>query len=151
MRETGDYKHLLVLALALMFGLIGFADDFIKVKKKRNLGLTGLQKLVLQVLAACLFLAGMHFTNALTYDLYIPFVREPLVHIPPLVYLALSVFIIVGCVNAVNLTDGHRRPCHGRDASRDAVLHARVHDGKAVGPCHVPGDACRRAWRLPVL
>ena len=96
----------LVLALALMFGLIGFADDFIKVKKKRNLGLTGLQKLVLQVLAACLFLAGMHFTNALTYDLYIPFVREPLVHIPPLVYLALSVFIIVGCVNAVNLTDG---------------------------------------------
>ena len=37
-----------VLALALMFGLIGFADDFIKVKKKRNLGLTGLQKLVLQ-------------------------------------------------------------------------------------------------------
>ena len=106
MRETGDYKHLLVLALALMFGLIGFADDFIKVKKKRNLGLTGLQKLVLQVLAACLFLAGMHFTNALTYDLYIPFVREPLVHIPPLVYLTLSVFIIVGCVNAVNLTDG---------------------------------------------
>ena len=106
MRETGDYKHLLVLALALMFGLIGFADDFIKVKKKRNLGLTGLQKLVLQVLAACLFLAGMHFTNALTYDLHIPFVREPLVHIPPLVYLALSVFIIVGCVNAVNLTDG---------------------------------------------
>lgn len=106
MRETGDYKHLFVLALALMFGLIGFADDFIKVKKKRNLGLTGLQKLVLQVLAACLFLAGMHFTNALTYDLYVPFVREPLVHIPPLVYLALSVFIIVGCVNAVNLTDG---------------------------------------------
>ena len=106
MRETGDYKHLFVLALALMFGLIGFADDFIKVKKKRNLGLTGLQKLVLQVLAACLFLAGMHFTNALTYDLYIPFVREPLVHIPPLVYLTLSVFIIVGCVNAVNLTDG---------------------------------------------
>lgn len=106
MRETGDYKHLFVLALALMFGLIGFADDFIKVKKKRNLGLTGLQKLVLQVLAACLFLAGMHFTNALTYDLYVPFVREPLAHIPPLVYLTLSVFIIVGCVNAVNLTDG---------------------------------------------
>ena len=57
MRETGDYKHLFVLALALMFGLIGFADDFIKVKKKRNLGLTGLQKLVLQVLAACLLIS----------------------------------------------------------------------------------------------
>ena len=100
-----DFALALVL-VSLLSMLIGFVDDFIKVVKKRNLGLTGLQKLVLQVLAACLFLAGMHFTNALTYDLYIPFVREPLVHIPPLVYLALSVFIIVGCVNAVNLTDG---------------------------------------------
>lgn len=107
------------------------------MKKKRNLGLTGLQKLVLQVLAACLFLVGMHFTNALTYDLYIPFVREPLVHIPPLVYLALSVFIIVGCVTPS--PDGrHRRPCHGRDASRDAVLHARVHDGKQWGLATFP-------------
>ena len=100
-----DFALALVL-VSLLSMLIGFVDDFIKVVKKRNLGLTGLQKLVLQVLAACLFLAGMHFTNALTYDLYVPFVREPLAHIPPLVYLTLSVFIIVGCVNAVNLTDG---------------------------------------------
>ena len=62
--ETGDYSHLLVLALALMFGLIGFADDFIKVKKKRNLGLTGpAEAASCSVLAACLFLAGMHFTS----------------------------------------------------------------------------------------
>lgn len=106
MRATGDYSHLFVLALALMFGLIGFADDFIKVKLKRNLGLTGIQKLLLQVLAAAAFLAAMHFTDALTYDLYIPFVKEPLVSIPTVLYLALAVFVIVGCVNAVNLTDG---------------------------------------------
>ena len=105
MRE-GDYSHLLVLGLALMFGLIGFYDDFIKVKKKRNLGLTGVQKLLLQVLAAAIFLAAMHFTGNLKYDLYIPFVKEPVAHVPTLLYLAAAVFIIVGCVNAVNLTDG---------------------------------------------
>ena len=105
MRE-GDYSHLLVLALAVMFGLIGFYDDFIKVKKKRNLGLTGVQKLLLQVLASAVFLAAMHFTGALKYDLYIPFVKEPVAHVPTLLYLAVAVFAIVGCVNAVNLTDG---------------------------------------------
>ncbi len=104
--RDGDYSHLLVLALALMFGLIGFYDDFIKVKKKRNLGLTGTQKLLLQVLAAAIFLAAMHFTGNLKYDLYIPFVKEPVAHVPTLLYLAVAVFAIVGCVNAVNLTDG---------------------------------------------
>lgn len=106
MRQTGDYSHLLVLALALMFGLIGFYDDFIKVKKKRNLGLTGVQKLVLQVLAAGVFLLLMYLTDSLHYDLYIPFVKEPVAHVPPVLYLAVAVFAIVGCVNAVNLTDG---------------------------------------------
>ena len=106
MRQTGDYSHLLVLALALMFGLIGFYDDFIKVKKKRNLGLTGVQKLILQVLAAGVFLLLMYLTDSLHYDLYIPFVKEPVAHVPPVLYLAVAVFAIVGCVNAVNLTDG---------------------------------------------
>lgn len=106
MFRTGDYLHLPVLALALMFGLIGFYDDFIKVKKKRNLGLTGVQKLMLQVLAAGIFLAVMHFAGHLDYALYIPFVKEPVCNIPPILYLLAAVFIIVGCVNAVNLTDG---------------------------------------------
>ncbi len=106
MSATGDYSHLLVLALAFMFGLIGFYDDYIKVKKKRNLGLTGIQKLLLQILAAAVFLGAMHFTGNLSYELNIPFVKEPVCQVPMLLYLAIAVFIIVGCVNAVNLTDG---------------------------------------------
>ena len=106
MKKTGDFGHLYVLGLALMFGLIGFYDDFIKVKKKRNLGLTGMQKLALQVLAAVAFLAVLHFTDNINYDLYIPFIKEPVVKVPALLYLAAAVFIIVGCVNAVNITDG---------------------------------------------
>lgn len=105
MRE-GNYSHLLVLALAAMFGLIGFLDDFIKVKKHRNLGLTGKQKLLLQVVAAVIFLLAMHLIGALKYDLYIPFVKEPVASVPTVVYLAVAVVAIIGCVNAVNLTDG---------------------------------------------
>ncbi len=104
--RTGDYTHLLVLALAVMFGAIGFYDDYIKVKKHRNLGLTGLQKLLLQIAAAVIFLLALHFTGELKYDLYIPFVRQPVAKVPTVLYLAVAVFVIVGCVNAVNLTDG---------------------------------------------
>ncbi len=102
----GQWTQLPVLALALMFGAIGFVDDFIKVKKKRNLGLTSLQKLILQLLASGIFLAVMHFTGELSYELRLPFVKEPLCTVPTLLYLGIAVFIIVGCVNAVNLTDG---------------------------------------------
>ena len=104
--KTGDYSHLLVLGLAMMFGLIGFYDDFIKVKKKRNLGLTGIQKLLLQIAAAAVFLIAMHFSGNLSYELKFPFVKDALCTVPVPVYLAVAVFIIVGCVNAVNITDG---------------------------------------------
>ena len=72
---NGEYAHLLVLGLALVYGLIGFVDDFVKVKKKRNLGLTGLQKLVLQVIAAGVILFVLYRIGSLSCDLYIPFVK----------------------------------------------------------------------------
>ena len=102
----GEWKQLPVLGLALMFGIIGFLDDFIKVKKKRNLGLTGMQKMALQLVAAVGFLVAMHFTGNLSYELRIPFMQEPVWTVPTLLYLAVAVFVIVGFVNAVNLTDG---------------------------------------------
>lgn len=103
--RNGDYAHLLVLALALAFGLIGFIDDFVKVKMKRNLGLTALQKLLLQLVAAGLFLLALYRTDTLTCDLWIPFTDlHPSVN--PVVYIIFAMFVIVGCVNAVNLTDG---------------------------------------------
>lgn len=56
MTENRDYTHLYVLALALCYGLVGFADDFVKVKLKRNLGLTAIQKFLLQLVVAVVFL-----------------------------------------------------------------------------------------------
>ena len=51
-----DYTVLYVLALSLCFGLVGFLDDFCKAKYKRNLGLTSIQKFMLQLAISALFL-----------------------------------------------------------------------------------------------
>lgn len=103
--RQGEYTHLLVLAFALVYGLIGFADDFVKVKFKRNLGLTAPQKFMLQLVAAAGYLALLRRNGNLSYELYIPFLNESY-EIPPVLYVIFAAFVIVGCVNAVNLTDG---------------------------------------------
>ena len=103
--KSGDWTHLLVLAFSLVFGVIGFLDDFFKVKYKRNLGLTALQKLLLQLAASALYVYILYRLGELTCDLYVPFFNVSW-HLPLGVYIALAMFIIVGCVNAVNLTDG---------------------------------------------
>ena len=103
--REGVYEQLLVLGLALVYGLIGFLDDFVKVKLHRNLGLTALQKLLLQLAAAIVFLALLRFNGNLTYDLYVPFFNVEFT-IPWVVYMIFAGLVIVGCVNAVNLTDG---------------------------------------------
>ena len=105
MTENHDYTHLYVLALALCYGLVGFADDFVKVKLKRNLGLTAIQKFLLQLVVAAAFLFVLKGSGDLSCDLYIPFWNLDL-EIPTAVYMVFAAFVIVGCVNAVNLTDG---------------------------------------------
>ena len=95
----------LALALSLCFGLVGFLDDFCKVKFKRDLGLTALQKFVLQLAAAVAFLTLMRFEHLLTPNLYIPFINTH-IHLNWVVYLIFAAFVIVGTVNAVNITDG---------------------------------------------
>ena len=100
-----DYTVFYVLALALCFGLIGFLDDFFKLKYKRNLGLTSWQKAALQAVVSALYLYLLYKQGTLTCDLYIPFANVSF-QIHPMAYIFVAMFIIVGCVNAVNLTDG---------------------------------------------
>ena len=100
-----DYSVFYVLALALCFGLVGFLDDFTKVKFKRNLGLTSIQKALLQMAVSALFLYLLYKQGTLVTSLYIPFV-DMSIEIHPLLYIFFAMFVMVGCVNAVNLTDG---------------------------------------------
>ena len=100
-----DYTVFFVIGLALCFGLVGFLDDFFKLKFKRNLGLTSLQKAMLQMAVSALYLYLLYKQGVMSCDLLIPFVNVTL-PIHPLVYIFFAMFVIVGCVNAVNLTDG---------------------------------------------
>ena len=102
---SGDFSAVYVLLLSLCFGLIGFLDDFFKVKYKRNLGLTSIQKACLQMAVSALFLYILYKEGIMTASLYIPFFNVSW-DIHPLIFIFFAMFVIVGCVNAVNLTDG---------------------------------------------
>ena len=90
------------LGLALANGLIGFIDDYTKVVKKRNLGLTAIQKLVLQFAVAGAYLATLGIAGYGTSTI-IPFVGSVDLGF---FYYIIAAIVIVGVVNAVNLTDG---------------------------------------------
>ena len=100
-----DYTVFYALIPALCFGFVGFLDDFTKIKFKRNLGLTSIQKAALQLIVSVLYLYLLYKEGSLTCNLYIPFVNVSIA-IHPMVYIFFAMFVMVGCVNAVNLTDG---------------------------------------------
>jgi len=90
------------------FGAIGFADDYRKLVRKHNLGLTGRQKLVLQFTTALLVGLGLRYLTGYSWELQLPFIsaaKFSAAQYWPL-YVAFIMFVIVGCSNAVNLTDG---------------------------------------------
>ena len=100
-----DHTVFFVLILSLAFGFIGFLDDFTKIKYKRNLGLTSIQKAMLQMAISALFLYAMYRTGNMDTHLYIPFVNVS-VELHPILYIFFAMFVMVGCDNSVNLTDG---------------------------------------------
>ncbi|MBP3388923.1 MAG: phospho-N-acetylmuramoyl-pentapeptide-transferase [Clostridia bacterium] len=89
------------LLLAFCCGWIGFADDYIKVVKKRNLGLTSLQKLMAQLLVSLGYACSAYLAGGT--DIYIPFLGTVYLGIW---YIPVCMFLIVGFTNATNLTDG---------------------------------------------
>ena len=99
------YSVFFVLVLALCFGFIGFLDDFTKVRHHRNLGLTSMQKAMLQMAVSAVFLYAMYKAGAMDTHLYIPFWNKTF-YLHPIVYIFFAMFVMVGCVNSVNLTDG---------------------------------------------
>ncbi len=97
--------YIAVLCMALSFGAIGFLDDYKKVMKKQNLGLTARQKFLLQLAVSIAFISIMRYLGIVTPNIFIPFFNVSF-EIPWIIYNVFMAFVIVGTVNAVNLTDG---------------------------------------------
>jgi phospho-N-acetylmuramoyl-pentapeptide-transferase len=108
----GEFAHLFVLGFAWIYGVIGFLDDYHKVTKKQNLGLTALQKLALQLAVAAAFLALLRLFGYMKTDLYIPFWQVS-IPMPWLLFAFCGLLVIGGMVNAVNFTDGVDGLCAG--------------------------------------
>ena len=95
----------LVLAVLVGFGLIGFADDYLKVVRKKSEGLRGKYKFTLQIAVATLVAMTLYYLPAYSTILSVPFLKD---FNPDLgwLYIPFVILIIVGTSNAVNLTDG---------------------------------------------
>lgn len=101
----------IALVATTLFAAVGFADDYIKIVKKRSLGLTGKQKLAGQLLTALLIWGVLWAWGNYPWNVSIPFIKataEPngITELWPIVYLFFIIFILLGSSNAVNLTDG---------------------------------------------
>ena len=103
--RSGDFTHIFVLLFALVFGVIGFLDDWEKLRKKQNLGLSAKAKFLLQLVAALVFVLLMREIGYVRPNLYIPFSNK-VIPMPEWLYFVFASFVIVGTVNAVNITDG---------------------------------------------
>lgn len=104
---------LMVLFLTAAFGLIGFADDFLKIKKHNSDGLKPKQKLLLQLIAAVIFSIWAFYSVEEGHTqgrVYIPFTgsheNAMYVDLPIWAFVPFTIFVILGTDNGVNFTDG---------------------------------------------
>lgn len=103
--STRTAHWLAAFGLAVGMGAIGFVDDYIKVVKKRNLGLTARQKTFAQLIVSATYLIVMLFSGM--NSTYIPFIGSVnLLSGAGLLFWPIALFFIYGFTNAVNLTDG---------------------------------------------
>lgn len=103
-----DLRNIYVLLsvfIILSYGLIGFVDDYLKIVRKKNYGLSVRGKMIFQIIAALVVALILYNLTDFDTSLNLPFVKtvRPDLHFW---YIPLIVFIIVGSSNAVNLTDG---------------------------------------------
>jgi len=100
----GNNDGVAVLIVTLAFGIIGFIDDYIKVVKKRSLGLRAYQKIILQFIIFVFFALYINKTGVGT-KIYIPFMNGFMLDLK-FIYWPFMFFVLLGTVNGVNLTDG---------------------------------------------
>ena len=100
-----SWQYLIIcLVSALGFGLIGFIDDFLKVKKHSSEGLTPKQKLLPQIVLSIALAVWAYLTPSIGSSLTVPFVNAE--WNLGFFYIPVMVFILVGTVNSANLLDG---------------------------------------------
>ena len=97
-----------VLFVTVSFAMIGFADDYIKIKKKSSDGLSSKQKIILQTAFSFISVTYLFYSAeaAPETSFIVPFFKDLLIPMSPFLFIFTGMFVLVGSSNAVNLTDG---------------------------------------------
>lgn len=102
--KSGDKTSYIILTVTVGYALIGFIDDFIKVRYKHNKGLSAVQKIVFQVIIAVIVSVYAYYEPSVGSSIYAPFVPKALEfgRLAPVYFI----FVFLAFTNSVNLTDG---------------------------------------------
>ena len=106
--DLGNRYIWVVLSVTIGFSLIGFFDDYFKIKNKSSDGLSSKQKIFFQSLVALLAMCYLYFSAEIIPEtsFIVPFFKDLIVPMSPFIFIFTGMFVLVGSSNAVNLTDG---------------------------------------------
>ena len=94
--------------MTIGFSIIGFFDDYLKIKFKNSKGLSSIQKILFQSLVAFLAVAYLYYSAEIIPEtsFIVPFFKDAILPMSPFLFIFIGMFVLVGSSNAVNLTDG---------------------------------------------
>jgi phospho-N-acetylmuramoyl-pentapeptide-transferase len=104
-QDLRSFKLWLTTGAFLAFGIIGFMDDYIKIKAGNSNGLSAAAKLIFQFGVAFIVVLVLYFSGEGSTALYVPFLKNPVIDMG-VWWIPFAVLLLVGESNAVNLTDG---------------------------------------------
>ena len=139
-----------VVLITLGFGIVGFIDDYIKVVKKRSLGLRAYQKILIQLIFTALFAFYVSKNVPEFTKIYVPFGNGYMIDLG-IIYIPFLFVVMLGTVNGVNLTDGLDGLAGGVTMIVAAFFTIIcIAAGKGISPC-LPHIRQRYLWEIQVL
>ena len=106
--DLGNRYIWVVLGVTVGFSVIGFFDDYLKIKNKNSDGLTSKQKIIFQSFISLISITYLYFSAEIIPEIsfIVPFFKDLIIPMSPYLFIFTGVFVLVGSSNAVNLTDG---------------------------------------------
>lgn len=106
--DLGNRYIWVVLGVTIGFSLIGFFDDFLKIKNKSSDGLSSKQKILFQSFIALISMAYLYYSSEILAEtsFIVPFFKDFIIPMSPFIFIFTGMFVLIGSSNAVNLTDG---------------------------------------------
>ena len=106
--DLGNRYIWVVLLTTIAFALIGFSDDYLKIKNKSSDGLNSKQKIFLQIIASFIAMYYLYHSAELIAEtsFIVPFFKDLIIPMSAFVFISTGMFVLIGSSNAVNLTDG---------------------------------------------